>query len=151
MGFLNPLGAVAVMLICFLFVGGLFGLFPLPYYFAAKILKIPSKSYWRAFGISLLSLAGLGLFGWLVNMIVVKLNLPSYMLPITLVVIHLLCVTGLMVWIYNVRFVKALLIWLVALPFNLVIAAFIVFIWWYGLNMPVGDILKAKPTVTPSP
>jgi hypothetical protein len=149
MGFLNNLGAATILMLCALLFGGIFGFFPLPYLLSAIILNVEGRSYWKAFGLALISLIALVLFGWPVNLGIGKLGLPAYLLPIVLLVLHLISVTALIVWIYHVRLGKALLIWLLALPFNLIIVALIVFIFWYGLAMPMFGIHKVPATPTP--
>lgn len=142
MGFLNNLGAVTILMLCGLFFAGIFAIFPLPYFFSARILKIESRSYWKAFGTSLISLVVLGLFAWLLGMVVTKLGWPEYTLLIALVVIHLVAVTALILWIYHISLGKALGVWLLALPFNLIIVVVIVLIIWLGLGETVFGILK---------
>ena len=149
MGSLNNLGAATILMLCALLFGGIFAFFPMPYLLSAIILNVEGRSYWKAFGLALISVIALVLFGWLVNQGIGKLGLPPYLLPIVLLVLHFIIVTVLIVWIYHVKLVKALLIWLLALPFNLLIIALIVFIFWYGLAMPMFGILKGLATPTP--
>lgn len=149
MGFMNSWGAATILLLCGLLFAGIFGFFPLPYVLSTSILKIDSRSYWKAFGLSLLGIIVVGLLGWLANLGVKKWGMPEYTLLIVLTVLHFIVISALIIWIYQVRLIKALLIWLVALPFNLVIAGIIVFIIWYGLGMPMFGILKGMPATVP--
>lgn len=142
MGFLNNLGAVTILMLCGLLFAGIFGIFPMPYLLSARILKVETRNYWKAFGVSLISVVVLCVLGWLAGIGAAKLGLPGYAIAIVLLVLHIVLVTALILWIYHVKLIKALLIWLIALPFNLIIVAIAIFIWWFGLGMPVLGILK---------
>jgi hypothetical protein len=148
MGFLNNGGAASILMLCGLLFGGIFLFFPLPYLLSAIILKVEGRSYWRAFGLSLISVVALVLLGWLVNLGFNKWGFPQYLLLIALLVLHFAIVVALILWIYQVKLVKAILIWLLALPFNLIIGGIIVFFIWYGLGMSMFGILKGLPITT---
>lgn len=149
MGFMNSWGAATILLLCGLLFAGIFGFFPLPYLLSTSILKTSDRSYWKAFGLSLISIIVVGLLGWLANLGINKWGIPEYILLIVLAVLHFIVTTALIIWIYRVKLIKALFIWLIALPFNLVIVGIIVFIIWYGLGMPLFGILKGLPATVP--
>ena len=124
MSALNSLGAVAVGVLCVLVLLGIFGLFPLPYFFSSKILKFNARSFWRAFGMALLSILGTAGIGLLINWLTGMSGNPELTQIATLIsipLIHMIIVSLLSLWIYETSWKKGILLWLLALPMNLVV------------------------------
>ena len=124
MSLLNSLGAVAVGILCILVLLGIFGLFPLPYLFSSMILKFKARSYWRAFGMSLLSILGTAGIGALIYWLVGKsanAEVTQVVALIAIPILHLFIVSLLSLWIFEISWKKGVLLWLLALPMNLIV------------------------------
>ncbi len=124
MSLLNSLGAVAVGVLCILVLLGLFGLFPLPYFFSAKILKFSARSYWRAFGLSLLSMLASAAAGAFIYWLAGKngnAEIAQIIALVAIPILHMFIVSLLSLWIYEVNWKKGVILWLLALPMNLLV------------------------------